>query len=334
MNEQTQTQQEPNLGWPSDADPTAPAEPMAAARDWNPGIKPILERGERRKGGMAVMLIALLFVALLAGGAWYFLKGHSTAKRLPGAWSMEPTQTTTAKTTAAKSPAASAAKKPNTSPAAPVVHAAEPSSAAQARIVAPPASPLPQIAGLGALPASATSDAARPPQAGASSAESKALPSPITSPAADAALQAEKMIDFQQQLDRLQDTVAALQTRLDADEAQNKPAPSPAATHAAAPPRRGRRERLASRRREEPVSAAVESAPPPTLGAQLLSVDMWAGAPSVVVTSGLPDDTRTRTLRPGDTLHGVTLQSADPATGSATFVSGGKTFTLSTRDGG
>ena len=334
MNGQAQNQQDPSLGWPNDADATSPADPIATARDWNPNIKPALalERGTRKKGGMVVLLIALLFVALIAGGAWYFLKGHSTAKRLPGSWSMEPTRTTAAKTTTAKSPAA---KKPTTSPAAPAAQAAKPASEAQAGIEAPTASPLPQIASLGALPAGAASDAARLPlpQATASSAESRALPSPISTPTAQSAIEAEKMIDMEQRLDRLQDSVAALQTRLDANEAQNRRAPSPAATHAAAQ-QRSRRERLASRRQEEPASAAVESAPPPTLGAQLLSVDMWAGAPSVVVTSGLAGDTRTRTLRPGDTLNGVTLQSADPATGSATFKSGGKTFTLSTRDGG
>jgi hypothetical protein len=78
----------------------------------------------------------------------------------------------------------------------------------------------------------------------------------------------------------------------------------------------------------QPVPAA------PALGQQLLSIDMWGGTPSVVMTSGLPGDTRTRTLRPGDTLNGVTLRTADPATGRATFMSGGQRFTLSLGNGG
>jgi hypothetical protein len=61
---------------------------------------------------------------------------------------------------------------------------------------------------------------------------------------------------------------------------------------------------------------------------------MWNGTPSVVVTSGLPGDTRTRTLLPGETLNGVTLRAADPATGQATFVSHGQRFTLSLSNGG
>jgi hypothetical protein len=71
----------------------------------------------------------------------------------------------------------------------------------------------------------------------------------------------------------------------------------------------------------------------PKLGHQLLSIDMWNGTPSVVMASGLPGDTRTRVLRPGDTLNGVTLRWADPSQGSATFVSNGREFTLSTREG-
>lgn len=73
--------------------------------------------------------------------------------------------------------------------------------------------------------------------------------------------------------------------------------------------------------------------PPPTLGGQLLSVDLWGGQVSVVVTSGLPGDTRTRTLKPGDSVNGVTLQSADPSSQTATFTAGGRSFTLSTRQG-
>lgn len=74
--------------------------------------------------------------------------------------------------------------------------------------------------------------------------------------------------------------------------------------------------------------------PAPTIGGQLLSVDLWGGQVSVVVTTGLPGDTRTRTLKPGDSLNGVTLQSADPSSQTATFSAGGRSFTLSSRQGG
>jgi Meckel syndrome type 1 protein len=154
---------------------------------------------------------------------------------------------------------------------------------------------------------------------------------------------------LQRALARLQDKVATLEARMpDAGAATRVSGASANTDSSLRQTQRAKRERLARDRRwaereyaahvaaQAAIAAASASAPAPapTLGAQLLSVDMWGGTPSVVVTSGLPDDKRIRTLRPGDTLNGVTLQSADPATGSATFSSDGKSFTLSTRTGG
>ena len=68
---------------------------------------------------------------------------------------------------------------------------------------------------------------------------------------------------------------------------------------------------------------------------QLLAVDMWNGAPSVVVGTGLPGDNRLRVLRQGDAYNGVALLSVDPVAKTATFRAGtGRSFTLSVNDGG
>ena len=67
---------------------------------------------------------------------------------------------------------------------------------------------------------------------------------------------------------------------------------------------------------------------------QLLAVDIWGGVPSVVVGTGDPADRRIRVLRPGDTLNGVSLLRADPATGQATFGGGPTNFTMTVKEGG
>ena len=75
--------------------------------------------------------------------------------------------------------------------------------------------------------------------------------------------------------------------------------------------------------------------PTPALGGQLVSVDMWNGEASVVISSGLPGDRRVRVLRPGDVVNGMALRSADPVTRSATFVApGSQGLTLYVSQGG
>lgn len=65
------------------------------------------------------------------------------------------------------------------------------------------------------------------------------------------------------------------------------------------------------------------------IDAQLLSVDLWDGRPSVVLGTNQPGDKRMRVLQPGESQSGIGLQSADVAGQTATFVVDGKTVTLS-----
>lgn len=88
--------------------------------------------------------------------------------------------------------------------------------------------------------------------------------------------------------------------------------------------------------RQKPAAAPVVAEKPKSgLGGQLVSVDMWNGEPSVVVTSGIPGDRRVRVLRPGDVVNGLSLKSADPVARTATFVApGSQGLTLSVNSGG
>ncbi|KGG92163.1 hypothetical protein P368_11765 [Comamonas thiooxydans] len=89
----------------------------------------------------------------------------------------------------------------------------------------------------------------------------------------------------------------------------------------------------ATPRQAAKVVAAKPAAAP--AGAQLVSVDMWNGEPSVVVASGVPGDRRVRVLRPGDVVNGLSLKSADPVSRTATFVApGSQGLTLSVSNGG
>ena len=82
-------------------------------------------------------------------------------------------------------------------------------------------------------------------------------------------------------------------------------------------------------------TSALATQPAPALGGQLVSVDMWNGEASVVITSGLPGDRRMRVLRPGDVVNGMSLRSADPVSRSATFVApGSQGLTLYVSQGG
>ncbi len=82
-------------------------------------------------------------------------------------------------------------------------------------------------------------------------------------------------------------------------------------------------------------TSAPTAQPAPALGGQLVSVDMWNGEASVVITSGLPGDRRMRVLRPGDVVNGMSLRSADPVSRSATFVApGSQGLTLYVSQGG
>lgn len=106
-----------------------------------------------------------------------------------------------------------------------------------------------------------------------------------------------------------------------------KPSPRPA------PKRVMVKAKPATPRQAATVAAAKPAAAP--TGAQLVSVDMWNGEPSVVVASGVPGDRRVRVLRPGDVVNGLSLKSADPVSRTATFVApGSQGLTLSVSNGG
>jgi hypothetical protein len=102
--------------------------------------------------------------------------------------------------------------------------------------------------------------------------------------------------------------------------------PAPRANVAKAP---------AAKPAKQAKAASTAAQPTPALGGQLVSVDMWNGEASVVITSGLPGDRRVRVLRPGDVVNGMALRSADPVTRSATFVApGSQGLTLYVSQGG
>nr|WP_314709990.1 hypothetical protein [uncultured Comamonas sp.] len=102
--------------------------------------------------------------------------------------------------------------------------------------------------------------------------------------------------------------------------------PAPRANVAKAP---------AAKPAKQAKASAPAAQPAPALGGQLVSVDMWNGEASVVISSGLPGDRRVRVLRPGDVVNGMHLRSADPVTRSATFVApGSQGLTLYVSQGG
>ncbi|QCP80944.1 hypothetical protein D0C27_03170 [Alcaligenes faecalis] len=77
---------------------------------------------------------------------------------------------------------------------------------------------------------------------------------------------------------------------------------------------------------KKPVTRRAKAAPKPSV--RLVSVDMWDGKPSVVVASTRASDNQTLVMRPGDTVNGVTLQSASASERSASFLVNGKTTKL------
>jgi len=289
--------------WPDDAPPVDLVEP----------------RSSKARG----FVVALLILGLIGAGGWYFVSHHwSKPKRLPGMGLL-------AAPAGAGAKAVASAAQPQTAAPARAVQAAVASAPApeQAPLLSQPAS------GPGLAAAALAASTAAPGLPGVLPAvPAAALPAalPAASNEPSAAVQ-----ELQQRVEKLEDALASVQVRLEQESAARLAASNTAPAPQAAP----RREPLAHPRAHPKAAlaaaSAAEPAPePPKLGAQLLGVDLLNGTPSVVVTSGLPGDTRTRTLRPGDTLNGVTLRSADPATGQATFMSGGKTFTLSIWNGG
>lgn len=84
--------------------------------------------------------------------------------------------------------------------------------------------------------------------------------------------------------------------------------------------------RVVTRRAKPVQSLKVAAVSQPKYEGELLSVDMWGGKPSVVVSTGNPTDKRVRILSPGDSFNGITLREASVQNRTASFdVGGGKT---------
>ena len=82
-----------------------------------------------------------------------------------------------------------------------------------------------------------------------------------------------------------------------------------------------------------PVEVVEVVPPPPSYNGRLLSVDMWNGKPSVVVSTGDPNDTRVRVMQPGESINGITLREASVQARSATFdVGSGRLVKLGVED--
>lgn len=113
-------------------------------------------------------------------------------------------------------------------------------------------------------------------------------------------------------LERDVSAIAAAVTQM--KEAQEQQAAAAAAARSQA--------RRVARAAARPVAAA--SAPRPA--AQLLSIDMWDGKPSVVI--GSTDRPDVRFLREGDQQAGVTVRQADPRRQRAVFDVGGELVEL------
>lgn len=174
-------------------------------------------------------------------------------------------------------------------------------------------------------------------------------PAPVSEVAAPVQPTGVTNEELMQRLQRLELLLAQLQ-RQAAAPAPTPATPTPAAVATPAPSAAPSERRVAPAARPatvrttkapapKPVKQAKAAGPAtpaaPTLGGQLVSVDMWNGEASVVIASGLPGDRRVRVLRPGDVVNGLALRSADPVTRSATFVApGSQGLTLYVSQGG
>ena len=101
-----------------------------------------------------------------------------------------------------------------------------------------------------------------------------------------------------------------------------------AATAAGAKAHKARGPSRAARQVQTPVPVETVT-PEPQYNGRLLSVDMWDGKLSVVVSTGDPNDKRVRVLQPGESYNGITLREASVQNRNASFdVGGGKLVKL------
>lgn len=141
-------------------------------------------------------------------------------------------------------------------------------------------------------------------------------------------------LDVEQRLQTIETMLAGIQAQLGrVESARVSAATAPAPAPRPSTPRPHRNAAASGNAPAKPTPAVAAEPSPPRMAGQLLAVDVWGGAPSVVVGTGDPGDRRIRVLRPGDTHNGVSLLRADPATGQATFAAGTATFTMMVKDG-
>jgi hypothetical protein len=100
-------------------------------------------------------------------------------------------------------------------------------------------------------------------------------------------------------------------------------APAPIA---AAPVRRASVRQVVQRASRPAVPIAQRTQT--STGQQLLSVDLWNGRPSVVVSNGDRSAPQVKVMQLGDTYNGITLTSADVASQRATFSDGARSLSL------
>jgi hypothetical protein len=140
--------------------------------------------------------------------------------------------------------------------------------------------------------------------------------------AATNSVNVEEFKKVNDRLDQLSQDMATLMARL------GDRGPS-AADRTAVPQRSKSIKPIKSARTTPAAPAPVEIVVAPRVDAQLLSVDMWNGRPSVVLGTTQAGDRRMRMLQPGESQAGIGLQSADVVGQKATFVIDGKAVTLS-----
>ena len=148
---------------------------------------------------------------------------------------------------------------------------------------------------------------------------------PTTTDASSAAraITGAEAAQLQERVSLLEVRLTNLQLELERNQSSGSQAHAAVPTPAAATPaRRAAKPRRSSVRTARSAPAAPATVPPVAavplsaeqqlrnqMQAQLLSIDVWDGRPSVVVGTGVPGDKRVRVLQPGEQLHGVGLHS-------------------------
>lgn len=267
--------------------------------------------GRVKTGPSRLTMLALVIVIVAAGaGSWLAFsdRGNALRHQFTGSQPQQPDREV--------SSALEAEDAPRAEPALPQV------VEDQSLLTQPTA---PSV--LGASPALAPAAEAAPVTAPEPAPVVAATADPVI---ADKAASGTPAVEVEQRLQSIETMLADIQAQLGRVESARAAALS--ARPAAPRPQRATAASVSAK--PKAVPAVVAEPPLPKMAGQLLAVDVWGGAPSVVVGTGDPGDRRIRVLRPGDTHNGVSLLRADPTTGQATFGVGTATFTMAVKDGG